>query len=97
MSKSKVDLLSFMRKMAQEVLKWPEWMRRVRLMDKDRQYKRTEHKEEREKEVCPKCQGEGWLWDFELDNYMPDPHDASVDDQKYSCDACRKRREEEDD
>jgi hypothetical protein len=51
-------------------------------------------KRTKEKEVCHKCQGAGWLWDFELDNYKPDPHNASIDDQKYSCDACRKKEEE---
>lgn len=40
---------------------------------------------------CPKCQGEGWVWGDELDDY--DVQNApSPDDTRYTCDRCRKAR-----
>lgn len=35
---------------------------------------------------CEKCAGEGWLWNYELDNYMSDPHSCNTDDTRYLCD-----------
>ena len=32
---------------------------------------------------CPKCDGEGWLWGYELDD---PPDTGSHDDTRYSCD-----------
>ena len=40
---------------------------------------------------CPKCQGEGWLWAHELDEYYGgDGHSSPrTDDTRYPCDhAC---------
>jgi hypothetical protein len=40
---------------------------------------------------CPKCNGAGWLWWYELDYYngpASDPHDCYSDDTKYPCDRC---------
>jgi len=40
---------------------------------------------------CQKCNGEGWVWWNELDNYYGpanDPHDCQSDDTKYTCDEC---------
>lgn len=40
------------------------------------------------KEKCMKCQGEGWLWWNELENYSGPANGTGSDDTKYSCD-CR--------
>jgi len=38
------------------------------------------------KQICTKCQGEGWLWGNELEDYvLPD---TLYDDNKYTCDMC---------
>ena len=40
---------------------------------------------------CGKCQGEGWLWWHELNQYdgpAADVHDCYSDDTKYPCDSC---------
>jgi len=38
---------------------------------------------------CPKCNGSGWLWAYELDRYHRDS--LYFDDTRYSCDGegCR--------
>ena len=37
---------------------------------------------------CPKCDGEGWLWWFELDEYHGPANETGQDDQRYMCDRC---------
>lgn len=42
-------------------------------------------------EKCSKCEGSGWLWWYELDEYdgpASDPHDCYSDDTRYTCDKC---------
>jgi hypothetical protein len=40
---------------------------------------------------CSKCNGEGWLWWYELDNFAGhDPTECVGDDTRYSCDECNK-------
>lgn len=39
-------------------------------------------------EVCPKCQGHGWVWWHELDEYEGPALETGQDDQKYICDEC---------
>lgn len=41
--------------------------------------------------TCPKCDGAGWLWWYELDEYDGpgnNPHDCQIDDTRYTCDTC---------
>lgn len=38
---------------------------------------------------CPKCDGEGWLWWFELDSYDGPACQTGEDDTHYACDKCR--------
>lgn len=37
---------------------------------------------------CPKCDGEGWLWGFELENPPDLPPFHPARDQRYACDRC---------
>ena len=37
---------------------------------------------------CEKCHGSGWVWNYELESYSPDPYDCSSDDTMYTCDLC---------
>jgi len=37
---------------------------------------------------CPKCNGEGWLWWNELDDYNGLAIETGQDDNQYSCDNC---------
>lgn len=43
---------------------------------------------------CTKCDGEGWLWWYELDHYSGPGLECGSDDTQYSCDACHKKDEE---
>lgn len=38
---------------------------------------------------CEKCNGEGWLWGYELEEYSPPENFNGIDDTQYSCDACQ--------
>ena len=38
--------------------------------------------------VCHRCNGYGWLWDYELPNHQIDPFESYVDDTKYPCTWC---------
>lgn len=37
---------------------------------------------------CEKCNGCGWVWWFELDQYYGPAIETGVDDTKYPCDQC---------
>ena len=38
---------------------------------------------------CPKCNGEGWVWSHELDDYYPPDNFDGIDDTRYTCDSCK--------
>lgn len=44
-------------------------------------------KEEEDAKVCEKCGGEGWVWDWELDEFP-----EYTTDQRYTCDRCKGRK-----
>lgn len=37
---------------------------------------------------CEKCDGEGWLWWFELNHYSGPAQETGEDDTRYPCDLC---------
>ena len=37
---------------------------------------------------CDKCDGEGWLWWNELDDYSGPGIETGCDDTRYPCDKC---------
>lgn len=47
---------------------------------------------------CQKCEGAGWLWWYELDDYDGPAIKTGTDDTRYSCDgeAHRKPKEKDD-
>lgn len=51
------------------------------------------------KRFCEKCDGAGWLWWYELDDYRGPADESGHDDTKYLCDSsiCRGISEEEND